>query len=58
MIFEVVTTDFKGKCGDCKFFDSENGIDGKCTNLETKIRPWNRQRSYNSKSCIQKEVKK
>ena len=33
MIYEVRTSDFKNKCGNCKFFNTENHIDGKCTNL-------------------------
>lgn len=57
MIMEIKTTDFTGKCGNCIYFETENHIDGKCINLETKIRPWNRQRSYNSKACVKKEVK-
>lgn len=57
MIYEVRTSDFKNKCGNCKFFDTKNGIDGKCINLESQIRPWNRNRAYNSKSCVHKEVK-
>lgn len=56
MIYEVRTTDFKGKCGNCFYFETSNGIDGKCTSLETQIRPWNRFRSYNSKACVHKEV--
>lgn len=56
MIYEVRTSDFKNKCGNCKFFNTENHIDGKCTNLENKLKPWNRQRSYNSRACTHKEV--
>ncbi len=56
MILETITKDFTGKCGNCKYFETENHIDGKCVNLLTKIRPWNRYRSYNSKFCVQKEV--
>lgn len=56
MIYECRTTDFKNKCGNCKYFKTKNHIDGKCINLENKLRPWNRQRSYNSKSCVHKEV--
>lgn len=56
MVYEVRTSDFKNKCGNCKFFNTENHIDGKCTNLENKLKPWNRQRSYNSRACTYKEV--
>lgn len=56
MVYEVRTSDFKNKCGNCKFFNTENHIDGKCTNLENKLKPWNRQRSYNSRACTHKEV--
>lgn len=56
MIYEVRTSDFKNKCGNCKFFNTENHIDDKCTNLENKLKPWNRQRSYNSRACTHKEV--
>lgn len=56
MIYEVRTSDFKNKCRNCKFFNTENHIDGKCTNLENKLKPWNRQRSYNSRACTHKEV--
>ena len=56
MIYEVRTSDFKNKCGNCKFFNTENHIDGQCTNLENKLKPWNRQRSYNSRACTHKEV--
>ena len=56
MIYEVRISDFKNKCGNCKFFNTENHIDGKCTNLENKLKPWNRQRSYNSRACTHKEV--
>lgn len=56
MIYEVRTSDFKNKCGNCKFFNTENHIDGKCTNLENKLKSWNRQRSYNSRACTHKEV--
>ena len=58
MIYEVRTSDFRFKCGDCKFFETENHIDGKCINLENKLRPWNRYRQYNSKACVKKEVQK
>ena len=56
MIYEVRTSDFKNRCGNCKFFNTENHIDGKCINLENKLKPWNRQRSYNSRACTHKEV--
>ena len=54
MIYEVITSDFKGKCGNCRYFESENRIDGICICTENKIK--NRYRSYNSKSCTYKEV--
>lgn len=57
MIYEVRTTDFKGKCGDCLYFNTSNGIDGNCISNTTKIKPYNRFRSYNSKACASKEVK-
>lgn len=56
MIYEVITSDFNGKCGNCKFFDTDNGIDGHCINLENKLKSLNRYRSYNSKACIRKET--
>jgi hypothetical protein len=56
MVYEIITSDFRNKCGNCKFFQTENHIDGKCINLENKLRPWNRTRAYNSKSCVHKEV--
>lgn len=56
MILEIRTkVDYNGKCGNCKYFETEDNIYGRCTNLETKIRPWNRDRKYNSTACIQKE---
>lgn len=57
MIYEVITSNFENKCGNCKFFKTKNHIDGKCINLENNIKSWNRYRSYNSKACIRKEVK-
>lgn len=57
MIYEVITSNFKNKCGNCKFFKTKNHIDGECINLENNIKSWNRYRSYNSKACIRKEVK-
>lgn len=54
MIYEVVTNDFRGKCGNCKYFKSDNRIDGTCNCTDNKIK--NRNRSYNSKSCTYKEV--
>lgn len=55
MIYEVIISDFRFKCGDCIYFETENHIDGKCICKENRIR--NRFRSYNSKSCICKETK-
>ena len=54
MILEI-KSDYTNKCGDCKYFETENHIDGKCINLENKLRPWNRNRFYNSKACVRKE---
>lgn len=54
MIMEVITNDFRFKCGNCKYFDTQNHIDGKCICKDNKIK--NRNRSYNSKSCSFKEV--
>lgn len=56
MIYEIITSDFRGKCGNCIFFNSDNGIDGECVNTENKIKPWSRFRSYNSKACVGKKV--
>lgn len=55
MILEILTNDFINKCGNCKYFETENHIDGKCINLENKLRPWNRNRFYNSRACVRKE---
>ena len=55
MIMEILSNDFTNKCGNCKYFETENHIDGKCVNLESQIRPWNRDRFYNSKACKHKE---
>lgn len=55
MVYEVITSDFRFKCGNCKYFKSKNHIDGTCTCKENKIKY--RERSYNSKSCSCKEVK-
>ena len=57
IIFEIKTSDFRNKCGNCKFLKTENHIAGKCINKDNKIKSWNRNRSYNSKSCSYKEVK-
>lgn len=56
MIFEVLTNDFRFKCGDCIHFKSKNHIDGICICKDNKIKY--RNRSYNSKSCSCKEVSK
>lgn len=55
MIMEIRTSDFRNKCANCKYFYTQNHIDGKCANTENKIKI--RQRFYNSKSCRYKEVK-
>lgn len=55
MIMEIRTNNFTNKCGNCKFFKTENHIDGICINKENKIKC--RQRFYNSKSCSYKERK-
>lgn len=57
MIYEVRTTDFTNKCGNCRFFETPNGIDGNCVSYTTKIKPYNRFRSYNSRACKSKEVR-
>lgn len=51
---EIITSDFRNKCGNCKYFKTTNHIDGECINTENKVK--NRQRYYNSKSCTYKEV--
>lgn len=55
MILEIITNNFKNKCGNCKYFDTKNHIDGTCKNTENKVKF--RQRYYNSKSCSYKETK-
>lgn len=55
MIMEIRTNDFKNKCGNCKYFDTKNHIDGTCKNTENKVKF--RQRYYNSKSCSYKEIR-
>lgn len=55
MIMEIRTNDFKNKCGNCKYFKTNNHIDGECINKENKIKI--HQRYYNSKSCVYKELK-
>lgn len=57
MIMEIKTSDFRNKCFGCKYFKTEDKIVGYCTNLENKLRPWNRNRNYNSKACTRKETK-
>lgn len=54
MIYEIIISDFRFKCGNCKYFKSNNGIDGTCICNENKIK--NKERSYNSKACTCKEV--
>lgn len=56
MIMEVKTSDFKNKCGDCKYFNTKNRIDGTCNNDKNKVK--SKQRYYNSKSCVYKETRK
>lgn len=57
MIMEIKTSDFRNKCFGCKYFKTEDKIVGYCTNLENKLKPWNRNRNYNSKACTRKETK-
>lgn len=52
---EIKTNDFRNKCGNCKYFKTDNHIDGYCTNKYNKIKI--KQRYYNSKSCLCKEIK-
>lgn len=54
MIMEIITTDYKNKCGNCKYFKTDNKIDGYCINVDTKVK--DKYRFYNSKSCVQKEI--
>lgn len=56
MIMEVITTDYNKKCGNCKYFQTSNHIEGKCICTENKIKSWNRYRYYNSKACSYKEI--
>ena len=56
MIYEVRSSDFRFKCKDCKYFDTEDGLYGYCT-CTTNGRV-NRTRSYNSKACNSKEFRK
>lgn len=55
MIMEVINSDYKNKCGNCKYFDTVNHIDGYCVCTENKIKSYNRYRYYNSKACVYKE---
>lgn len=56
MIYEVITSDFRNKCGNCIYFKTVNGIDGKCICKDNKVKI--RIRSYNSKSCTYKCTKR
>ena len=58
MIFEyrINEADLKGRCYKCKFFDSEDKIYGTCICKDNKIKY--RNRKYNSKACVYKEVEK
>ena len=60
MIYEVkIKADeyyYRNKCGNCKYFETQDNLYGKCTCLENKLRPWNRNRQYNSKACVRKEI--
>jgi len=58
MIFEyrINEADLKERCYKCKFFDSEDKIYGTCICKNNKIK--NRNRKYNSKACVHKEVEK
>jgi len=56
MILEIKTkVDYTNKCGNCKYFKTEDHIMGECVCLENKLRPWNRYRQYNSRACVCKE---
>lgn len=54
MILEIKTSDFRNKCGNCKYFKTDNHIDGICICKDNKIKI--RSRYYNSKSCSYKEL--
>ena len=56
MILSIICNDFKNKCGNCKYFKTDNHIDGECINTQNKVKI--RQRYYNSKCCSYKEIKK
>ncbi len=57
MILEIKSkVDYVGKCGNCKYFKTEDKIYGECICLENKIKPWNKYRKYNSTSCTRKET--
>lgn len=55
MIYEVITSSYNNKCGNCRYFKTYNHIDGVCINTENNIKY--RQRFYNSKSCTFKELR-
>lgn len=57
MILEIISkVDYKNKCGNCKYFKTEDNLYGRCICLENKLRPWNRNRKYNSIACVRKET--
>lgn len=56
MILEIKTSDFRNKCGNCKYFKTDNHIDGICICKDNKVKI--RSRYYNSKSCSYKELNK
>lgn len=45
---------FRNKCGNCKYFKTDDKLYGECICMENKIK--NKYRQYNSKSCIYKCV--
>ena len=51
-----IKSDYTNKCGNCKYFKTDDRLTGFCENLENKLRPWNRNRYYNSRSCVRKET--
>lgn len=53
--YKTNTLELKGKCYNCKFFQSEDNIYGTCICKNNKIK--NKDRKYNSKACSNKEEK-
>ena len=57
MILEIKSkVDYINKCGNCKYFKTDDNIYGECINTENKIKSLNRYRQYNSRSCVCKET--